>query len=256
MPRITALSTVAFAGFPLSLALEQIQARGFRAVELVEDGERCRHFEPGVGATDAMRSLLRATFLQPIALDYSDTDIGRIRAVILQCRSLGIVKLNVVPTASGQPAKRGEEIGAAAKSLSDLADYALDNGSRLTVDAPHSTGVLDTAERVGQFFSHVTSAHLGITVDTRHGSTLKEFENLWATAGPRIWHVRLDGHSIAALPLGQFAALLDRHAYRANVTVALRRAGRSLSEIGNEIDASLRRLAAAGWQLPKTVQMS
>lgn len=272
VPRITALSTLAFAGYPLSFALEQIQARGFRAVELVDDGSRCRHFEPGVGATEAMRVMLRATFLQPVALDYVESDLDRLRAVIKQCRSLGIVKLNVVPAASDEKAPRDAEINTAATILSDLAVFSLDNGVRLTVDAPSRTGLLDTVERAGQFFARVTSEYLGITIDTRHGSTLQELEALWRIAGARIWHVRLDGRTMAggatstpredratrgaSLPLAQCAALLDRHGYRGNVTVSLRLNGKSVPEIGNEIEAALRRLAASGWQLPKTVHVS
>jgi len=272
MPRITALSTLAFADYPLSVALEQIQALGFRAVELVDAGSRCQHFEPGVGATEAMRVMLRATFLQPVALDCAESDLNRLRAVIKQCRSLGIVKLNVVPAASGENARRDAEIDTAATVLSDLAEFSLDNGVRLTVDAPSRTGLLDTVKRAGQFFAGVTSEYLGITFDTRHVRTPNEMEELWRIAGPRIWHVRLDGRTIAGaatstpresfasqggvLPLDELAALLDRHGYRGNVTVSLRPAGKSVQESGNEIDAALRRLASSGWQLPNTVQVS
>jgi len=275
MPRITALSTLGFADYPLSFALEQIQARGFRAVELVQDGSRCRHFKPGVGATEAMRVMLRATFLQPVALDCAESDLNRLRAVIKQCRSLGIVKLNVVPAASGENARRDAEINTAATVLSDLAEFSLDNGVRLTVDAPSRTGLLDTVERAEQFYSRVASEYLGITIDTRHLSALNDLEELWRIAGPRIWHVRLDGRTIAGaatsatshpradpatpedvLPLDELAALLDRRGYRGNVTVSLGPAGKSVQESGNEIDAALRRLASSGWQLPNTVQVS
>lgn len=302
MAGITALSTLTYAALPPSIALEHVQARGFRAVELAHDGASCQHLPPGSAATEAMRAMLRVVFLQPIALDYRGGGRGldsssrsgpagaplaphrlhradeaeryadQIRRVIVQCRSLGIVKLNVDPGDPSEEADWREQSAAAARVISELAEYGISNGVRLTVEAPHRASLLDSVERTAEFFSYVSSDHLGITTSASDWGALKyDLGEFWHAVGPRLWHVHLDawaGDGAAttgaqpgtptdrsAPEIGRFGEWLDRHGYRGNVTVALEDAGTSLDETERNVDRVLRELAQSGWQLPGTVRV-
>jgi sugar phosphate isomerase/epimerase len=293
MARITALSTLTYTDQHLGRALSRIAARGFHTVDIAHMGWYCPHFPLGDAETEGLRGLLRTVGLQPIALNYygggRDPDeraaprmhrlhmpdeaaqyAALMHQVILQCRSLGIPLLMAVPGRRSESPDWRKEVAAAAATISALADDAYANGLRLTVEAPHCYNLLPTIEHVTEFFAHVTSPHVGVTVDSSHWGVLRyDLEALWDAVGPRIWHIHLrDGAGpdtadfrqqleltpgTGAVDFRRFGAWLDQHGYRGNVTVELEYRGRAEDEIEPEIDRAFAHLAGAGWSFPKGV---
>lgn len=293
MPRITALSTLTYPDLPLGEALARIAARGFRTVDIAHMSVYCRHFYLGAAETEGIRGLLRAHGLQPLALNYYGGEIDpdqpaaprthrlhypeeaaryreMMRRVILQCRSLGIPLLMAVPGRRTEAPDRLDELKAGAAIISELADEAYANGLRLTVEAPHCFNLLHTVDRLAEFFSYVTSPHLGVTVDSSHWGVLRyDLDALWDAVGPRIWHIHLrDGggpdtddfkQDLELTPgtgdvdFARYGAWLDSHGYRGNVTMELEYRGRTAADIEIEVDRALAHLAATGWTFPRGV---
>ena len=293
MPRVTALSTLTYPDLHLGEALERIAARGFRTVDIAHMSVYCRHFHLGAAETEGQRGLLRTLGLQPIALNYyggeSDPlqpaaprthrlyvteEAARYREmmhrVILQCRSLGIPLLMVVPNRRGEEAEQPEAIAATAAVISAVADEAYANGLRVTVEAPHCFNQLHSVERLAEFFGYVTSPHVGVTVDCSHWGVLRyDLEALWDAVGPRIFHVHLRDSAgpdtndflqqleltpgSGEVDFARFGAWLDSHGYRGNVTMELEYRGRATADIEIEVDRALAHLAAVGWTLPHGV---
>jgi sugar phosphate isomerase/epimerase len=219
VPKITALSTLAYPDYSLGVALERIKARGFRTVDIAHMSYYCQHFPLGVADTEAIRGLLRALFLQPIALNFyggerdanrplpprppraphklnlpdeADHYVAMMRQAIRQCRSLGIPLVIVHPGRRSEEPDRREEVEAAARIISTLGDDAFANGVRLTLEVPHCFSLLNNLERVAEMFALITSPYVGATVDTSHWGVLRyDLEDLWEAIGPRIWHIHL-----------------------------------------------------------------
>ena len=198
--------------------------------------------------------------------------VAMMRQAILQCRSLGIPLLMAVPGRRSEEPDRSEEVAAAAQIISMLGDVAYENGLRLALEAPHCYSLLNDLERTAEIFSLITSPHVGATVDSSHWGVLHyDLEELWAAIGPRIWHIHLrdsagadtaDFRQQLELTPGRgevdfrgFAAWLDRHGYRGNVTLELEYVGRPLDEIEAEVGFACRHLASCGWQFPDGVRV-
>jgi sugar phosphate isomerase/epimerase len=219
MAKVTALSTLTYADYPLGVALERIRARGFRTVDVAHMGYYCQHFPLGAAETEGLRGLLRAVFLQPIALNFyagerdpnrpnpprppraphklnlpdeAEHYVGTLRQVIRQCRSLGIPLLMVHPGRRSEEPDRRAEVEAAARIISALGDEAFANGLRLTLEVPHCFSLLNNLDRVEEMFGLLTSSHVGAAVDTSHWAVLGyDLDDLWRIVGARLWHVHL-----------------------------------------------------------------
>jgi sugar phosphate isomerase/epimerase len=284
MAKVTAISSLAWAHYTLYQALGRMAARGFKRIEIASFFSYCFHFNFGSPSPKELRALLDEHGLTPVCLNYCeryydawdvdqiDLFVARMTRKIEQLSTVGIPMMTMHFGLRNERDDQEQQLANAVKAYDRVADVAAAHGVRMLLEVPHLYGLMPRTEQVLWVFEHLESPNIGAVVDTSHWGIIGyDVDSYLEALGDRLWHVHLRdsaGPDTAdrkqalemtpgkgSVDFGQFAAALDKVAYKGDVSVEFEYRDMPLDAIDREIDSGLRHLFDHGWELPDSLSI-
>ncbi len=277
MPRVTACSTMPFAGGSLDEAFRRIATLGFERVEIAAARAHDRPAEPAAVRALLEQHRLAAASVHGSMSRRSGYDVRRpadarayadgVHALVDYAGAVGAGIL-IVPAGERRAGPEAyAEMRAFAALLSRLADEAAVRGVRLSVELPHPHSIAPSIGTTLDFFELATSSNLITTVNSAcWGAGRYDIFDVFAKLGAWAHHVHLQDcvgrdspgaelHMQVTPGQGQvdfstFGAVLDEFEYAGDVVLEVAGQGRTPAESEQQLRAALAYLAGRGWTVP------
>jgi len=177
-------STICFRAFPLEQALQAIESLGIRRYDVGMLGDFCPHFDPLRADEEAERRFLDIVAASPITLHSFNAGIGSHNEPeagpdAIRAAGLRLLRLAARAGAKGVTVNCGkyrdrsrypfaDDAALVAESIRVLAEEAQRLGLELSVEAPHKSSLVRTAEEAGRLVELCRHDNVRLIFDGNH----------------------------------------------------------------------------------------
>ena len=260
MPKVTTISSIAYAHYTLTEALPRMAKRGFKQIEIGSFRGYCYHFNFGSPSPVELRNQLADLDLKPIALNWapvmSDSYdkastlqwLEECKKKISEAQEVGFPMMTMAYGRPNEELSLEEQRKICTGLYRELAEYAQSCDMKMLLELPHLYLVHNDCDPVHTLLSDLDLPNVGILVDSSHWGLIGyDIETYLNKLGDRLWHIHLrDSSSVPQIDRdSKFVrpALFGKKNYNLTLTPGLgsvdfSRLGRALDNVGYKGDVT------------------